>query len=151
MVEYRFKDDIMPKSFSKVHKKISKKRGQVEALHENSRDAKRLHRSNHRDERVARVTATTSRGRHSYRTLLYFVCYSLWKHLADLLVVDRVITIQESIPEGSGPFSDEDIRELVTRYVQAYIFLGLPPISSLWIPVDQSHLAQTYQPQCSGD
>ena len=130
----------MPKSFSKVHKKISKKRGQVEALHENSRDAKRLHRANHRDERVARVTATTSRGRHSYRMILLFVCYSLWKHLADLLLVDRVITIQESIPEGSGPFSDEDIRELVTRYVYTYISLDLSPVSSPGIPVDQSRL-----------
>lgn len=61
--------------------------------------------------------------------ILLFVCYSLWKHLADLLVVDRVITIQESIPEGSGPFSDEDIRELVTRYVYTYISLELSPVS----------------------
>ena len=58
--------DIMPKSFSKVHKKISKKRGAVEALHENSRDAKRLNRANTRDTRVARVQATMSRGRQSY-------------------------------------------------------------------------------------
>lgn len=56
----------MPKSFSKVHKKISKKRGAVEALHENSRDAKRLNRANTRDTRVARVQATMSRGRQSY-------------------------------------------------------------------------------------
>ena len=58
--------DIMPKSFSKVHKKISKKRGVVEALHENSRDARRLNRANTRDTRVARVQANMSRGRQSY-------------------------------------------------------------------------------------
>lgn len=58
--------DIMPKTFSKVHKKISKKRGAVEALHENSRDAKRLNRANTRDTRVARVQANMSRGRQSY-------------------------------------------------------------------------------------
>lgn len=57
---------IMPKTFSKVHKKISKKRGVVEALHENSRDAKRLNRANTRDTRVARVQANMSRGRQSY-------------------------------------------------------------------------------------
>ena len=131
----------MPKSFSKVHKKISKKRGQVEALHENSRDAKRLHRANHREERVARASATTSRGRQSYRMLLIHAHYYLWKHSTDLLAVDRVIMIQESIPEGSGPFSDDDIRELVTRYVYISIYSGLFSVSSRWTLADQCHLA----------
>ncbi|KAK5684604.1 translation machinery-associated protein 16, partial [Elasticomyces elasticus] len=87
----------MPKSFSKVHKKISKKRGAVEALHENSRDVKRLNRANTRDTRVARVQATTSRGRQSY--------------------LDRIAYFQEGIPEESSTVSNDDIREMVTRYI----------------------------------
>src|SRR5699024_7589243 len=57
----------MPKSFNKVHKQISKKRGVLEGLHENSRDAKRLHRANSRDDRVARMHTKMARGRNSYR------------------------------------------------------------------------------------
>ena len=60
----------MPKSLHKVHKHIAKKRGAVEALHENSRDAKRLRKANARDDRVARVTASLSRGRQSYSEYL---------------------------------------------------------------------------------
>jgi translation machinery-associated protein 16 len=59
----------MPKSLSKVHKHIAKKRGVVEALHENSRDAKRLRRAGIRDDRVARVSVTMARGRQSYSML----------------------------------------------------------------------------------
>lgn len=59
----------MPKSFSKVHKHIAKKRGAIDALHENSRDAKRLRRAGIRDDRVARVSATLARGRQSYSKL----------------------------------------------------------------------------------
>ncbi|OJJ79709.1 translation machinery-associated protein 16 [Aspergillus glaucus CBS 516.65] len=87
----------MPKSFNKVHKQISKKRGVLEGLHENSRDAKRLHRANSRDDRVARMHTKMARGRNSY--------------------LDRILYFQEHVPEGSGPFSDDDIRELVTRHI----------------------------------
>lgn len=62
--------DTMPKSFNKVHKQISKKRGAVEALHENSRDAKRLNRANARDSRVARIHAAQSQGKRSIRMLM---------------------------------------------------------------------------------
>ena len=58
----------MPVSLNKVHKHISKKRGTIGALHENSRDAKRLRRANARDDRVSRVHATMARGRQSYST-----------------------------------------------------------------------------------
>lgn len=56
----------MPKSLAKVQKHISKKRGAIEALHENSRDAKLLRRAGTRDDRVARVSAAMARGRQSY-------------------------------------------------------------------------------------
>lgn len=104
----------MPKSFSKVHKQISKKRGVVEALHENSRDAKRLRRANTRDDRVARVQAKMSRGRNSYRMSCSCALFPLYG-TTDMSIVERVLYFQEHVPEGSGAFSDDDIRELVTR------------------------------------
>lgn len=59
---------VMPKSLQKVQKHISKKRGTVvDALHENSRDAKLLRRAGSRDNRIARTSAIMSRGRQSYR------------------------------------------------------------------------------------
>jgi translation machinery-associated protein 16 len=56
----------MPKSLQKVQKHISKKRGVVDALHENSRDAKLLRRAGARDDRVARIVSNMARGRQSY-------------------------------------------------------------------------------------
>ncbi|KAL5337346.1 translation machinery-associated protein 16 [Aspergillus crustosus] len=87
----------MPKSLSKVQKHISKKRGAVQALHENSRDAKLLRRAGSRDDRVARVSANMARGRQSY--------------------VDRISYFQESIPEETVSFSDSDMADLVARYI----------------------------------
>ncbi|EAW21642.1 translation machinery-associated protein 16 [Aspergillus fischeri NRRL 181] len=87
----------MPKSFTKVHKHISKKRGVIDALHENSRDAKRLRRANARDDRVARVSALMARGRQSY--------------------IDRVTYFQETVAEESKPFSEDDMKDLVVRYI----------------------------------
>ena len=59
----------MARSFQKIHKHVSKKKGAVEALHENSRDARRLRRAGARDDRVARVQAVMSRGRDLYGML----------------------------------------------------------------------------------
>ncbi|KAB8228391.1 translation machinery-associated protein 16 [Aspergillus alliaceus] len=87
----------MPKSLQKVHKHISKKRGVVEALHENSRDAKRLRRAGARDDRVARVSATMARGRQSY--------------------IDRIVYFHENVPEDAGIFSDSDMMNLIVRYI----------------------------------
>lgn len=47
----------MPKSLAKVHKKISKKRGNINSLNENSRDAQRLRRAGARDDKLAKLSA----------------------------------------------------------------------------------------------
>lgn len=69
----------MPKTFQKVTKHIAKKRGAVEALHEFSRDARRLRRANAREDRVARVSANMSRARQTYGTaiLVAILCFVL--------------------------------------------------------------------------
>ncbi|KAL4870753.1 hypothetical protein BDV12DRAFT_165162 [Aspergillus spectabilis] len=87
----------MPKSLSKVQKHISKKKGGIDAMHENSRDAKLLRRAGSRDDRVARVSAIMARGRQSY--------------------VDRISYFQESISEETASLSDSDMADLVARYI----------------------------------
>ncbi|KAF9892959.1 hypothetical protein FE257_000551 [Aspergillus nanangensis] len=87
----------MPKALAKVHKHISKKRGPLQALHENSRDAKRLRRATAREDRVARGAASLSRGRQSY--------------------IDRIDYFQETVPDGTDPLSDADMLDLIVRYI----------------------------------
>ncbi|PYI07575.1 translation machinery-associated protein [Aspergillus sclerotiicarbonarius CBS 121057] len=87
----------MPKTLQKVHKHIAKKRGAVEALHEFSRDARRLRRANARDDRVARVSQNMSRGRQTY--------------------VERIAYFYETIPEGAEPMSEDEMKDVVVRYI----------------------------------
>ena len=47
----------MPKSLEKTRKRISKKKGDITALHENSRDALRLRRAVMRDDKLVRVAS----------------------------------------------------------------------------------------------
>lgn len=114
----------MPKTLQKVTKHISKKRGVVEALHENSRDAKRLRRATARDDRVARVHTNLSRGRQTYGETRPFFLASL--NAANiLLVVDRIRYFQENIPEDSEPFSDKDMMDVAARLVDRSATTGM--------------------------
>ncbi|TVY43987.1 Translation machinery-associated protein [Lachnellula occidentalis] len=47
----------MPKSLEKTRKKIAKKKGNITALHENSRDSQRLRRAANRDDKLLRVAS----------------------------------------------------------------------------------------------
>ena len=49
--------DTMPKSLEKTRKKIAKKKGNINALHENSRDSQRLRRALMRDDKLIRVAS----------------------------------------------------------------------------------------------
>lgn len=70
----------MPKSLSKVSKQISKKRGtKSTALHEYSRDSRRLQRAGLRDEKLLRLA--TERGKQNqphrtHRTSFFLLCKS---------------------------------------------------------------------------
>jgi hypothetical protein len=54
------------RNLQKVSKHISKKRGAVGAMHENSRDAQRLRRAGARDERLIKHAANVDKGRRPY-------------------------------------------------------------------------------------
>lgn len=45
----------MPKGLEKTRKKISKKKGNITALHENSRDVQRLRRAEMRDHKLEKI------------------------------------------------------------------------------------------------
>ncbi|KAJ5306169.1 hypothetical protein PENANT_c024G09414 [Penicillium antarcticum] len=87
----------MPVALSKVHKQISKKRGVVNALHENSRDAHRLRKAGARDDRLSRHGATVMRARQPY--------------------MDRIDYIYEAVQEMSDALSDEELAEFVKTYI----------------------------------
>lgn len=114
----------MPKSMHKVQKHISKKKGALEAMHENSRDAKLLRRAGARDDRVARVSASMTRGRQSYGNCTPGFIY-LESSINPSNIVDRITFFQEAIPEGATPFSDKDLSDLVTRFAHAGAILFL--------------------------
>ena len=47
----------MPRSLRKVSKKVTKKKGKVDSLHENSRDAQLLRRAVAREDKLAKISA----------------------------------------------------------------------------------------------
>ncbi|PGH01423.1 translation machinery-associated protein 16 [Blastomyces parvus] len=87
----------MARSLNKVQKHISKKRGKVDSLHENSRDAKRLRRAGGREHKLAVAASVTMKGRRSF--------------------VDRVHFFKDNIPEPPSSLSDGDMVQLITRFI----------------------------------
>ncbi|KAJ5233598.1 uncharacterized protein N7469_005364 [Penicillium citrinum] len=85
------------RTLQKVHKHISKKRGVVDSLHENSRDARRLRRAGHRDDRLSRHNTITMRARQPY--------------------VDRIEYFHDAVQPISEPLSENELAELITKYI----------------------------------
>ena len=57
----------MARSLAKVQKKISKKKGNVNSLHENSRDSQKLRRAGARGEKLLRIATARAKANQSYR------------------------------------------------------------------------------------
>ncbi|OXV11173.1 hypothetical protein Egran_01070 [Elaphomyces granulatus] len=87
----------MPRNLYKVQKLISKKRGKLDALHENSRDSKRLQRASARNDKLARAAAATLKARQVH--------------------VDRVSFFQECLKDIPGNLCLMDLAELVEKYI----------------------------------
>ncbi|EEA18978.1 translation machinery-associated protein 16 [Talaromyces marneffei ATCC 18224] len=87
------------KNLSKIQKKLTKKRGKLNALHEESRNAKILRRASAREDRIARVATSAMIARQSF--------------------LDRVVHFQECLEELSEPIAmtDEDIVELIHKWI----------------------------------
>ena len=56
------------KNLSKIQKKLSKKKGKLNALHEESRNAKILRRASAREDRIAKVATSAMIARQSFCT-----------------------------------------------------------------------------------
>jgi translation machinery-associated protein 16 len=60
----------MPKSFEKARKKIAKKKGTVDAIHEYSRDSKKLHRAHARDAKLEKIVASRKKANQPFSMCL---------------------------------------------------------------------------------
>ncbi|KIW68886.1 hypothetical protein PV04_04800 [Phialophora macrospora] len=88
----------MARALNKVQKQISKKRGgKTNALHENSRDAKRLRRAGAREEKLARLMDAAVRANYVY--------------------VDRVAWFRTAIEGSSGPLTDDEMHVLTQSFI----------------------------------
>ncbi|KAI9694295.1 MAG: hypothetical protein M1820_009054 [Bogoriella megaspora] len=89
----------MPSQASKVSKQIKKKKpGKLGALHENSRDAKRLRRANARDDRVNRLA--TIRARQSEPS------------------IERVQFFRDAADERQATFTFEETQALIEVFLK---------------------------------
>jgi translation machinery-associated protein 16 len=57
----------MPSTFEKTRKAIAKKKGPIEAVHQLSRDSKRLHRAQARDEKLEKIAAARRKADQPFR------------------------------------------------------------------------------------
>ncbi|KIW27838.1 uncharacterized protein PV07_07539 [Cladophialophora immunda] len=88
----------MARALNKVQKQISKKRGgKPNALHENSRDAKRLRRAGAREEKLARLMDAAVKANQVY--------------------VDRVAWFKSALEGSSGPLTDEEVHLLTQSFI----------------------------------
>lgn len=88
----------MPKSLEKTRKKIAKKKGNITALHENSRDSQRLRRARMRDDKLIRVASARRKN--------------------DQPLVVRAAYFQEAIRENDGkPLELDAIQSLIYTFV----------------------------------
>ncbi|KAK3179995.1 translation machinery-associated protein 16 [Lecanicillium sp. MT-2017a] len=92
----------MPTSLEKTRKSISKKRGgEVNALHEKSRDSRRLHKANARDIRLEKLAAV--RGKKEQP------------------IVDRVAFFQQALKDKEVTVLElSAVQELISTYVHQY-------------------------------
>ncbi|KAJ5918089.1 hypothetical protein N7454_010464 [Penicillium verhagenii] len=87
----------MPRTLSKVHKQISKKRGVIDSLHENSRDAIRLRRAGSRDDRLNRHTGAVMKARQPY--------------------MERIEYFHNAVQDIDEPLTDEGLADMVKQCI----------------------------------
>lgn len=88
----------MARALHKVQKVISKKKGgKVNALHENSRDARRLRQAGAREDKIAKIMTAA--------------------HKSNGVYVSRVSWFQEAMGERGNPPSEEEIQQLIEEFI----------------------------------
>ncbi|KAI0862071.1 translation machinery-associated protein 16 [Xylaria cubensis] len=91
----------MPKTVERTRKAIAKKKGPIDSLHQYSRDSKRLHRAQVRDEKLEKIAAARRKKDQPY--------------------IKRTAFFQEALKQNNGePLSIDVIQELIKTYVHQY-------------------------------
>ncbi|KAI0381354.1 translation machinery-associated protein 16 [Hypomontagnella monticulosa] len=91
----------MPKTFERTRKAIAKKKGAVDSLHQFSRDSKRLHRAQVRDEKLEKIAAS--------------------RRKTDKPHLERAAFFQEALKQNGGkPLQIDVIQELIKSFVHQY-------------------------------
>lgn len=90
----------MTKSVEKTRKAIRKKKGDISALHANSRDSQMLQRAAMRDEKLTRVGAA--------------------RRKMDKPLIERTRVCQAATRENKGPLEMGVIQSLITSYVHKH-------------------------------
>ncbi|KAI1475937.1 hypothetical protein K445DRAFT_66655 [Daldinia sp. EC12] len=91
----------MPKTFERTRKAIAKKKGAVDSLHQYSRDSKRLHRAQVRDEKLEKIAASRKKNDKPY--------------------LERATFFQEALRQyDSQPLQMDVIHELIKTFVHQY-------------------------------
>lgn len=95
---FGLKTSSMARSLHKVQKQISKKKGgKPTALHENSRDARRLRQAGAREDKIARIMTVTAKSNQVY--------------------VERVAWFQQAIMNHDKPLLATEIQEMVENFI----------------------------------
>lgn len=99
---------------NKVQKHITKKKGKNVALHENSRDTRRLQSAAQRDDKINRLAAVREKQNRPYCTFLVMVqsrCYVL------IMEVLRIKSFQSYTMEHTAPLSVPEIQAMIEDFL----------------------------------
>lgn len=109
----------MPKTLERTRKAIAKKKGAIESLHQYSRDSKRLHRAQVRDEKLEKIAAARRKKDQPYsKNSRTNKKETQATQLIFELVVERVAFFQEALSQNGGqPLGTDVIHELIKTYV----------------------------------
>jgi len=86
----------MPKSLEKTRKKIAKKKGNITALHENSRDSQRLRRAQMRDDKLVKVASSRRRSDQPLIERAAYFQEAIRTHNGKPLEMDTILTLIEA-------------------------------------------------------
>jgi hypothetical protein len=119
----RQKKFTMPKTLEKTRKQIAKKKGKaIDSLHEKSRNARRLHRAQIRDDRLEKIAQTRRKQDKPLRRCPYFEAHS--GHSGQLTADSRPCGLLPGVRQGervqtlrAGGHPGQDQRVSVARPV----------------------------------
>ena len=105
----------MPKNLEKLQKKITKKKGNITSLNENSRDSQRLRRAGARGEKLGRLAVARAKANQPHSALRFSFSGSFRMMLTE--AVQRVAFFQGAAKATDQPIQGQKIQSLIQRSV----------------------------------